>query len=118
MHSFRYHFHLTRPWRVDHTALDPSHAGYDRKFAAKHEEAITRGGEVVAPEPKWFMVDVKFERELRRPVSLTELREAAEGGEALKDMVLLRRSRLSVQPVSRGEWAHVMRLEQQAERDR
>lgn len=101
-------------FREDHTALDPSHAGYDPNYAAKQEHAKQRG--MPPPPPKWLMVDVQFERELRRPVTLAALREEAARTEAsaLKDMVLLRRSRLSVQPVSEEEWAHVMRLEQAA----
>jgi predicted RNA-binding protein with PUA-like domain len=51
-------------------------------------------------DPRWFAVDIRFESELRRPVTLPELR-AARG---LEKMVLLHRSRLSVQPVTAAEW--------------
>ncbi len=51
-------------------------------------------------EPRWYAVDIQLERELKRPVSLTELRET----QGLQEMVLLRRSRLSVQPVTAEEW--------------
>jgi predicted RNA-binding protein with PUA-like domain len=111
----------------DHTALDPNHVGYDSKFAAKHVEHATKRehtpSEVPIP-PKWYMVDVKFVRELQHPVKLAELREESKGesagtegagAEALKEMVLLKRARLSVQPVSQGEWDHVMRLEEAAD---
>lgn len=57
--------------------------------------------------PRWFAVDVQALRPLSRFVPLSELR--AEPG--LAGMVLLRRgSRLSVQPVSAGEWRAVLAL--------
>lgn len=61
------------------------------------------------------MVDIKFVRKLRRPVSLEEIRRAAaaEPRGALADMVLINRSRLSVQPVTDAQWAAIMALEQQ-----
>jgi predicted RNA-binding protein with PUA-like domain len=60
-------------------------------------------------EPRWFVVDVKFEAKFGRPVTLTELR----GVPALADMVLLRKgSRLSVQPVTPAEWKAILKLGQ------
>jgi predicted RNA-binding protein with PUA-like domain len=58
-------------------------------------------------EPRWFSVDIAFDRKLARPVTLPELRAEP----ALADMVLLRRgSRLSVQPVTPAEWKKVLAL--------
>jgi len=57
--------------------------------------------------PRWFSVDIAFDRKLPRPVTLPELR----GEPALADMVLLRRgSRLSVQPVTPAEWKRVLAM--------
>jgi predicted RNA-binding protein with PUA-like domain len=56
--------------------------------------------------PRWYAVDVRLERELERAVTLPELRGTA----GLESMVLLRRSRLSVQPVTAAEWKIVLRL--------
>jgi predicted RNA-binding protein with PUA-like domain len=57
--------------------------------------------------PRWFAVDIAFEKKFARPVTLAELR----ADEALAQMVLLRRgSRLSVQPVSAGEWKRIVKL--------
>jgi predicted RNA-binding protein with PUA-like domain len=51
--------------------------------------------------PRWFMVDVKLESELPRPLPLDELRTMPQ----LTGMELLRKgSRLSVQPVSKTEF--------------
>ena len=59
-----------------------------------------------AADPKWECVDLKAVRPLPRPISLDEAREQP----ALKDMVLVNNSRLSVQPVSAAEWAAIMTL--------
>jgi predicted RNA-binding protein with PUA-like domain len=58
-------------------------------------------------DPRWFMVDVRAVRRLERLVSLPELREAP----ALAGMVLLQKgSRLSVQPVTPGEWRVILQM--------
>jgi predicted RNA-binding protein with PUA-like domain len=49
------------------------------------------------------MVDVKAVARLREPVTLAEIK----ADPALKDMVLVNNSRLSVQPVSDAEWRHI-----------
>jgi predicted RNA-binding protein with PUA-like domain len=56
--------------------------------------------------PRWFAVDIIWESTFPRPVPLDELRETA----GLEQMVLLRRSRLSVQPVSPQEWKIIVKL--------
>lgn len=48
-------------------------------------------------DPRWYMVDVRFVRKFPTLLSLDELK----ANPALADMVLLKRSRLSVQPVDR-----------------
>jgi predicted RNA-binding protein with PUA-like domain len=58
-------------------------------------------------DPRWFVVDVKFDKKFARAVTLAELRATA----ALEGMVLLRKgSRLSVQPVTPAEWKIVCKL--------
>ncbi len=57
-------------------------------------------------EPRWYAVDIQLEHALKRPVGLPELRETP----GLEEMVLLQRSRLSVQPVTAGEWKIITRL--------
>ncbi len=58
--------------------------------------------------PRWYAVGIKLESELERAVTLPELRSTP----GLKQMVLLHRSRLSVQPVTAGEWKIILRLAQ------
>jgi predicted RNA-binding protein with PUA-like domain len=80
----------------DKTAFDPKHHHYDPD--SKPEE------------PRWFVVDVKFVRKLKRIITLDELREHA--AKQLKEFVLLRRgNRLSVMPVSKKDWDFVLALE-------
>ncbi len=57
-------------------------------------------------DPRWYCVDVKFERDLATPVTMPVLRETP----GLEDMVLLNNSRLSVQPVTPEEWKIVVAL--------
>jgi predicted RNA-binding protein with PUA-like domain len=77
----------------DHTAWDKKDPHYDPQSTKD--------------EPRWFMVDLKFDRALARPLPLDELR----GVKALKDMELLRKgSRLSVQPVRKVEFDAILKL--------
>src|SRR5215212_6378654 len=51
-------------------------------------------------EEAWVVVDLKPVKKLKTPVSLQQIK----GEKRLKDMALLRLSRLSVQPVTEEEW--------------
>ena len=54
---------------------------------------------------RFGLVDVQAVEDLPRPVTLAEVK----ADPALHDMVLVRNSRLSVQPVSEEEWRHICR---------
>jgi predicted RNA-binding protein with PUA-like domain len=56
--------------------------------------------------PRWFGVEVKLEKIFSRLIPLDELKTVA----ALEGMVLLQRSRLSVQPVTADEWRAITKL--------
>lgn len=57
--------------------------------------------------PRWDMVDIRHVRTFAAPISLDVLRAE----KALIGMALLQKgSRLSVQPVTPSEWAHIMSL--------
>ena len=59
--------------------------------------------------PRWYMVDVRLERQFARIVTLDELRAYVAG--PLKSMVLLRKgNRLSVMPVTKSEWQFILGL--------
>ncbi len=57
--------------------------------------------------PRWWMVDVAFVRKFDALITLDTLREQS----ALAGMPLLRRGqRLSVQPVTAGQWKAILKL--------
>jgi len=59
-------------------------------------------------DPRWYLVDVRFKRKLRRLISLTELKEQ----KRLRNMQLLKRgNRLSVMPVGPAEWNLILEME-------
>jgi predicted RNA-binding protein with PUA-like domain len=57
-------------------------------------------------ETAWVVVDVKPVKKLKKPVSLQQIKATA----ALKEMALLRLSRLSVQPVREEEWQLILEM--------
>jgi len=70
----------------DPTQFDPKNAHYDPGSPRD--------------KPRWLQVDVRFKQAFPKPLTLDEARRLP----ALKDMVLLKRGRLSVQPVTAAEW--------------
>jgi predicted RNA-binding protein with PUA-like domain len=58
------------------------------------------------PSGKFGMVDIRALRPLPRPVTLEEVKN----DRRLAEMALVTNSRLSVQPVTAAEWAHVLKL--------
>ncbi len=56
--------------------------------------------------PRWFQVEVRFTKRFARPAALAELRERG----SLKSMMLFRRSRLSVIPVTAAEFEAILTL--------
>jgi predicted RNA-binding protein with PUA-like domain len=79
------------------------------------EKAIVGIAKVVAeayPEPKdkdWVAVDLAPEKPLKRPVTLAEVK----ANKTLSNMVLVRASRLSVQPVKPDEFDIILAMSQQ-----
>ena len=79
----------------DPTQFDRNHHHYDP--ASKREE------------PRWSLVDVRFERKLKRIISLEELRGHAKQLSAFA--LLTPGSRLSVLPVRPEHWDYILALE-------
>ena len=78
----------------DPTAFNPSEKYFDPKSDPK--------------EPRWFAVDLKFKRKLKRILSLSELKAC----DQLSEMRLLQRgNRLSVMPIAEVEWNFILSLE-------
>ena len=83
---------VVREAYADPSALDPKHDAYDPKSDAD--------------DPTWFMVDIRAIEPLPRPVTLAEIKKRRE----LAKMAMLRIGRLSVTPVTRGEWEAINEL--------
>lgn len=61
-------------------------------------------------EPRWQLVDVRFVRRLRGPVTLARIRDEIQDlGDGFE--LVRRGSRLSVMPVTAGQWKHLLSLE-------
>ncbi|KAM4742214.1 thymocyte nuclear protein 1 isoform 1-T1 [Anableps anableps] len=86
---------------VDHTQFDKKDVHYDASSKPDN--------------PKWSMVDVQFQRMMKRFLPLSELKKyhlqhRANGG-PLKDMAQFTRARLSVQPLTTEEFDFILSLE-------
>jgi predicted RNA-binding protein with PUA-like domain len=87
---------VVREGYPDPTAFDPEQKYYDPKSDPEN--------------PRWFMVDIKYVRHLKRHITLKELKELADG--PLADMPLLRKgNRLSIMPVTEEQWHFILGLE-------
>ncbi len=87
---------VVREGYPDPTAFDPEQKYYDPKSDPEN--------------PRWFMVDIKYVRHLKRHITLKELKELADG--PLADMPLLRKgNRLSIMPVTDEQWHFILGLE-------
>ena len=57
--------------------------------------------------PRWVMVDVRFKKKFKKPVSL----KALKGERSLAQMRLVQRgNRLSIPPVAAKEWKHILKM--------
>jgi predicted RNA-binding protein with PUA-like domain len=87
---------VVRDGYPDHTAFDPREKYYDPKSDPD--------------DPRWFMVDVRYQRHLKRTISLRELKQHAE--RELAELPLLRKgNRLSIMPITPEQWAFILSLE-------
>jgi predicted RNA-binding protein with PUA-like domain len=57
-------------------------------------------------DPRWECVDIKAIRAFAQPVSLDQIKS----NPALENMVLVKNSRLSVQPVTEAEWNEICKM--------
>ena len=77
----------------DDTAFDPG----EKYFDTKSDPA----------NPRWVMVNVKLKKKFKEVITLKNLREETK----LKNMRLLQKgNRLSIMPVEKKEWDHIMKL--------
>ena len=83
---------VVREGYPDFTALDPEGEHYDPKASPAN--------------PVWYMVDVRYVRPLPRQVTLEQIK----ANPLLADMPLVKRSRLSIQPVTPDEWRVILTM--------
>ena len=76
----------------DYYAFDKSHKYYDPKSTKEN--------------PRWFMIDVQPVKKLNKIVTLEDIKNNTN----LKDMVLVNRSRLSIQPVTKQQWEMIINM--------
>jgi predicted RNA-binding protein with PUA-like domain len=85
---------IARPGYPDPTAFDPGSPHFDPKSDPDN--------------PRWYLVDVKYKRKLKRTITLGVLRDQA----PLQGMKLLQKgNRLSIMPVTRKEWDYILGME-------
>ena len=82
-----------------HSVNEKRIVGIVRVAAACHPDTTT-------DDPRWECVDVEAVRPFKVPVSLEQIKQEPE----LADMVLVKNSRLSVQPVTEAEWVHICKM--------
>jgi predicted RNA-binding protein with PUA-like domain len=83
---------VVRAGYPDGTALDPNGEHFDPKASPGN--------------PIWYMVDVRYEKPFLRAVTLEQIKTHP----LLADMPLVKRSRLSIQPVSADEWSVILTM--------
>ncbi len=85
---------VVREGYPDHTAFDPESQYYDPKSDEQN--------------PRWYMVDVRYERHTKRAIPLQELKEHP----LLADLPLVKKgNRLSIMPISKKHWDIILKLE-------
>ena len=67
---------------------------------------VTREGYPEPKDPAWVAVDLAPQKALANPVSLARIKQ----DKALQKMMLVRSPRLSVQPVSKAEFDHIVEI--------
>lgn len=82
-----------------HSQSEKAVVGIVEVCATAHPDSTT-------DDARWECVDIKAVKPLATPVTLEQIK----GTEALAEMVLVKNSRLSVQPVTDAEWQIVCKM--------
>lgn len=86
----------------------PDHTQFDKKDP--HFDSTAK-----PDNPRWYMVDVQYERMTKRYIPLPELKaihlEHKASGGPLQNLALFTKARLSVQPLTKEEWEYILDLE-------
>jgi len=82
------------------------HSGGDKAVVGIVEVCKLAHRDSTSDADTWDCVDIRAVADVPKPVSLDAIKEEP----ALKDMVLVKNSRLSVQPVTAAEWKHICKM--------
>ena len=82
------------------------HSGAERAVVGIVEVAALVHPDSTADDPAWECVDIRAVTDVPKPVTL----ETIKADPRLKEMVLVKNSRLSVQPVTAAEWKIICAL--------
>lgn len=97
---------IVKEYYVDHTQFDKKDPHFDPKSSKD--------------KPKWYMVDVKYVRDLKRYISLPELKalhlEHKTKGGPLAKLAMFTSARLSVQPLTEEEFEYILSLEKEVKK--
>ncbi len=105
---FFYHSNCKEPGIVG--IMEIAREGYPDFTAWEDPEGKYYDPKSDPDNPRWYMVDVRYVRHLKRIITLRELKQYADG--ELADFPLLRRgNRLSIMPVTKTQWAFILGLE-------
>ena len=74
------------------------------KYKTRTKEKDT--GEKIYKTKRFVAVQVRFEKKLKNPVSLENIRKTKE----LKDLLLIKQSRLSVMPINTKHWKIILNM--------
>lgn len=81
-------------------------SGSDRCVVGIVEVIASAHPDPTTDDPRWECVDIKAVRAIKTPITLAEIK----ANPKLADMVLVKNSRLSVQPVLEAEWQEILRM--------
>jgi predicted RNA-binding protein with PUA-like domain len=82
------------------------HSGDDKEIVGIAEVIKEAYPDATAKDGDWVCVDIKADKPFKTPVKLAEIKAEKK----LADMVLVKNSRLSVQPVTDAQWALVCKM--------
>jgi predicted RNA-binding protein with PUA-like domain len=82
------------------------HTGDEKRIVGIVEVIAEYKSDPTDETGKFGLVDVKAVKDVPNPVTLAQVKADPK----LKDMVLVREARLSVQPVSEAEWKYILKL--------
>ena len=82
------------------------HSGKEKSVVGIAEVAKAAYPDPTADDDSWIAVDIKPVRRLPKPVSLTDIRANGK----LRNLLLVRQSRLSVMPVSKEDFDEIVKM--------